>query len=193
MIPDERKGGQRITRLRRASLALLIVSVALWAASLVFSVRHFGATATLAFGDGSAALYFGGDEAERNTRVLNNFVWPYFSGGAGVDWTKEGWGRWQCYGPATHLSAGSLSQRWENPTKLGFRWPGVSMAAGSLWYVGVPFWTPALVGALGVVAFMRRGPVGRNTCPSCRYNREGLAGDAACPECGVADTQQTTH
>ena len=47
------------------------------------------------------------------------------------------------------------------------------------------FYAAVLLGVVEGVAFARRrARGGRGLCPSCGYDREGLAGGAACPECG---------
>lgn len=62
---------------------------------------------------------------------------------------------------------------------------------GSAWAFlqAIPFWTPAaLAFAITAIAWRLDTLATRlarlNLCPTCRYDRTGLAAGAVCPECG---------
>ena len=65
--------------------------------------------------------------------------------------------------------------------------------AAGRFLVMVPLWMPVTASLLPTaLAFRldtlarRRERGGVNLCPTCHYDRTGLAGDAVCPECGAA-------
>jgi len=69
------------------------------------------------------------------------------------------------------------------------RWeftPRILMARqrGDPWILTLPLWPAPLACAAAWFFYLRRTPQG--LCPRCRYNRQSLATDAACPECGQA-------
>jgi hypothetical protein len=185
MDRPRRRGNTRLKGWRRVSLALLVSSTAFWALSLAWSARYYGPQVTIAFGDGSAAVYFLGDEIERNTLVLNNFAWPFLARGAGTEWSLQQWGRWEYYGPRIHLQGRSITQRLKYPARLGFHAPGISLAPRPVRYAGVPFWAPALIGAASLTAVRRRSH-GSDPCGSCGYDLSGNPSGAVCPECGAS-------
>jgi hypothetical protein len=58
-------------------------------------------------------------------------------------------------------------------------------------FVVVPLWTFVALAALATGAAWRRDAIARrrarlNLCPTCSYDRAGLAKGAVCPECGSA-------
>lgn len=155
--------------------------MAAWFGSLLFNVTRFGDAVTLAFRDGYVAAYWGDSANYANSFVLNQFTWPFFGHGAGMDWTPE-W-RWEAYGPRDTLSAWSLEGMWNYPQyHLGLTLPGVSLRS-ELSYVGLPLWTLVVAGVMTVAG--TRSRAGPGDCSSCGYDIRGLP-DAVCPECGGA-------
>jgi hypothetical protein len=68
--------------------------------------------------------------------------------------------------------------------------------------VGIPiWWFAALFAAASAIAWrldtLARRRTRLNLCPTCNYDRTGLAKDAVCPECGAAialkPTESATH
>jgi hypothetical protein len=78
-------------------LVLLIVALAVHAASLCVFVRHYAASSVFEFGHGFATVYWGGDREMRNSYIFNVGDWPLRDGTvfAGEDW-PEGM-RWEVY------------------------------------------------------------------------------------------------
>jgi hypothetical protein len=76
--------------------------------------------------------------------------------------------------------------------RAGYRlvWWVSWISAPNVWQLKVPLWMfAALLGAGAVGAWA--GPYARyrrlraTRCPSCAYDRAGLAADVRCPECGT--------
>lgn len=158
-----------------------MVAAVLWIGSLLFEVTYFGDSASVDYREGCISFHFGGAPEHRNSRILNNFAWPMFSTGAGTGWEEDIWGRWMVYGPRTTLSWRVISETWHYPRRLGLYWPDLSLSARER-YVGIPFWTLFVAGALARAATLERRP--KTGCARCGYD---LAGNASgvCPECGT--------
>lgn len=165
----------------RTGLGLSVVAGIAWVISLGASVTYFGDNVTLAYLEGYVAIYWGSDTVTRNSGVLNAFTWPYFGGGAGMEWTPA-W-RWQSYGPGMLLSRKGIEYDLEYPKRLGFHLPGAGRSTYG-YYVGAPMWPIVLVGASAFVAFRRARRSCHHRCSTCGYDTSGLNA-ARCPECGV--------
>ncbi|MBS0197807.1 MAG: hypothetical protein JSR77_13715 [Planctomycetes bacterium] len=57
-------------------------------------------------------------------------------------------------------------------------------AGGRSWFVTVPLWPLAGLVLVWAAVEWRRGRIGRGACQWCGYERTGLGGGVACPECG---------
>jgi hypothetical protein len=167
------------TRLCRA---VVCASAVLWALAVAFSISYYGQSASLTFKDGCFGFFWrGSDPQHRNTFLHNNYTWPHKGHGAGDTWDLERWGRFEVYGP------GFLS--WDRLSLLhlgsfGLRYfPGCSLGP-PLAYVGLPLWTPTMIGAYGWLVLRRSRRERETVCLGCGYSRLGLPAHAVCPECG---------
>ncbi len=89
-----------------------------------------------------------------------------------------------------HSSAGLLQPGWEfRENDDPFDWWYTWVSLKRLWFLQIPLWVP-LVATTSVAAFCwhRRIWVSShlNRCPTCKYDRAGLAPAAPCPECHSA-------
>jgi hypothetical protein len=123
-------------------------------------------------------------------RQLDRPNWMRFQG-AGAEITRFGW-------PCRALSRESqvdFNNRvlHMNSLELGstagiVRLPLLILPLG--FALNTLFYAAALLGAVECVAFARRRVRrGRGRCPSCGYDRAGLAEGSACPECGGKETR----
>jgi hypothetical protein len=104
----------------------------------------------------------------------------------------EGWGELSGYGPniEEHLLATPhrILQRLPHVRKVAFgEWPRLPYRVIPLGFaLNTLFYAAVLLGAVECVAFARRRVRHRKgRCPSCGYDRVGLAAGSACPECGA--------
>lgn len=94
---------------------------------------------------------------------------------------KNGWYFWKL--PETSLSV------WRPRLQLSSyhsTTPGVDVR---ITYATLPLWMPVALALVPTVAAWyldgrARRRVAPHLCPKCRYDRTGLAAEAACPECG---------
>jgi hypothetical protein len=153
-------------------------ALAYWFATALVDCRYYGEHVTVTCDRGYLAVYWGGMEDDRNSRVLNNFEWPDFPpSGAGTQWSLDRWGRWVTFGPSLAM----VRYKLEHPRNFGFFWPSIGRG-----YVGSPAWIVGMTGGVGYAACRRRHR-SATACARCGYER---GTSARCPECGVEATEQ---
>jgi hypothetical protein len=187
--------GRARRRIRLIGAALSLGAGAYWLATvLLFEMTYYGDEVTVSAREGYLAIYWGEQAEDRNTLVVNNFSWPFFpASGAGMGWTSD-W-RWETSGPSTLLSRSWWAYQIENPKRLGFYAPGISSGSSGRQpaYVGIPSWTPLVIGLSCVACTCRRRSQSPTTCAGCSYDRAGLPLGANCPECGAEAPRERTQ
>jgi hypothetical protein len=88
-------------------------------------------------------------------------------------------------GPSDQALAPALQLPWDWFPSVGF---GINPTA---FVIDVPLWLTAFLSATVALMVWRpwRLRIGEGCCPSCNYDRAGLAADAKCPECGTVPTK----
>jgi hypothetical protein len=175
------------TRRVRWWFGVTVLVVALWAASLLITITHFGGTVTVTVEQGLIGVYWGGDALGRNMAVDNHFSAPWSPGrGAGRSF-PEGM-TWAVYGPRRIARPGE----WPDLIRcgafftcvLGLWRPSIEFENGRGSLI-LPTW--ALVLVASTIAFLlwwrdRRFPA--RHCQTCGYDLTGNV-SGRCPECGA--------
>lgn len=106
----------------------------------------------------------------------------------GIECGLAGWLRCETGSyPVLDRSPGWSLVKAERPEWLLWGWEWTSDRQSSSF--GVPLWPFAILAAIPACVLWVRTAKGRaravaGRCPTCGYDRRGLAADAACPECG---------
>jgi hypothetical protein len=129
--------------------------------------------------------------------ILLVALWRY-SGGHVVELFK--WDGWSIDTSCGRLHFVALKGKAHRPIWLGwnawrdhvnYRWDFEYESTPPAWTVYVPFWFPAAIvlfatGAAWHTDLRARRRARAGHCVICGYDRAGLAGGAACPECGTS-------